>query len=100
MEPLNLTELAKAVDWWKTPWMVKDGEMVGDADPYPLAPLIAAVDAVLQADQYQWCKTHGDHKTPGVPVVGRCRWAYYVLNNEPEKQCELQAVVVIPVETP
>ena len=81
-EPLNLTQLETAATHFDTPTLIK------------------MVDAVLQADQIEWCKVHDanwEHFHEYDGQIRRCRYAQGAgLRN----QCDSTSVVIVPVVTP
>ena len=91
---IDLTQLAQAQE------VVVDYTVPIEPSVDAKVIVLAAVDAVLQADQIKWCQTHATRKA----YIGGDWCMRKLAYNEDEggltTECEFVSVVVVPVETP
>ncbi len=91
-----LEQLAEARSRWAS-W---DDDDLTIGSQHPFWPMVKAVDAVLEADQIWWCKTHN----ASVDVFDNkasC-WSYRLQDHfgDDPSGCVTVQTVVVPVETP
>ncbi len=86
-EPIDLTQLAEArhssntESWWQEPHFGK--------------PIADAVDALLEADQIKWCRTH---ESSAFDTAELCYRMLAVIAKADDEPCSFVSMVVVPVE--